>query len=196
MNETNKLKNRIVGYDSKPAKDFRLHPLNPKTHPPVQQKAVAAILEEVGWVKGVIENRRTGFIVDGEARILESLKLNPDEVIPYTIIDVTEEEEKKILAFLDYIAGLAIIETDKLNELLNALDFESETLGQLAAGLAGEELNLDEFFHPELPEEPAEKFSIILEFDSAEEYKAFADALAEIDSDPKDAVRQLLKLEV
>ncbi len=190
----NAWQNRITGYAEKAAKEFKLNPLNPKTHPQIQQKAVAAILAEVGWVTGVIENQRSGFIVDGESRILEALKNNPDEIIPFTKVDLSEEEERKILALFDYIGSLAITDVEKFHELLENIDFESEVLEQLAAGLQDETLDLEEFFHQETIETPAEKFSILLEFEEKDEYQKFSDALEEIAGTPKDAIRTLLKL--
>lgn len=111
-------RNRIVGHGEKPASEFTFNPLNYRRHPPEQREAVRRILGLVGWVTEVIENRRTGNLIDGQARIEEALRQDPEQLIPYTIVDLTLEEEKAVLATLDPITGLAETDQATVDQLL------------------------------------------------------------------------------
>src|SRR3954465_8857047 len=107
MSEVN-FKNRIVGSGEKPAREFNANPLNWRRHPESQQNAINAILEEVGWVQSVIVNRRSGNTIDGHARIEEALKNDENTPVPFVEVDLTEDEERKILRAFDAIGALAV----------------------------------------------------------------------------------------
>lgn len=57
--------NRIVGAGEEPPDQLLANPRNWRVHPKGQQDALAGALDEVGWVTGVIVNRRSGCVVDG-----------------------------------------------------------------------------------------------------------------------------------
>ena len=69
-----KWRNRIVGHGTKPAKDFLANPHNWRIHPKPQQDAMQGVLGEVGWVQSVVENVRTGHLIDGHLRVVEALR--------------------------------------------------------------------------------------------------------------------------
>ncbi len=165
-------KNRIVGYGEKAAADFVLNPLNPKRHPDAQQAAIAAALSEIGWVTGVIENVRTGHLVDGESRVTEALKNNANEVIPYIKVDLSLEEEKKVLLVFDRIGALALDDTERISELLSSITFESDALSGLLEQVQTPEIDLDAFFEPAAIEPQPEKYELIISFDKEVEYNA------------------------
>lgn len=104
--------NRIAGQGIKPADQFQAHPDNWRTHPKAQQKALTAILNEVGWVDTVIENVRTGNLIDGHERVWQALEHNAE--VPYIQVDLSPEEEALILATLDPIGAMAGRDQDKL----------------------------------------------------------------------------------
>jgi hypothetical protein len=54
------------------------NPRNWRIHPKAQQEALAAVLDQVGWVQDIIVNQRTGHVVDGHARI--ALAISKQEV--------------------------------------------------------------------------------------------------------------------
>lgn len=127
--------NRIIGYFEKPANQFKANSLNWKIHSNNQRLALSGVLSEIGWVTGVIENRQSGNLLDGHARIEEALSKNPEMLIPYLQVDLSEEEERKILAVLDPIGNLAQTDADKLFELKNLLQFDDEILSGLLDNL-------------------------------------------------------------
>jgi hypothetical protein len=112
-------RNRIVGHGEKPASEFNFNPLNYRRHPEDQRAAVRKMLGMVGWVTEVIENRRTGNLIDGQARIEEALRQDPAQLIPFTEVDLTLEEEKAVLASLDPMTGMAEHDAETLQQLLD-----------------------------------------------------------------------------
>lgn len=79
--------NRIVGAGEEPPDQLLANPRNWRVHPKGQQDALAGALDEVGWVTGVIVNRRSGCVVDGHLRV--SLAISRGEVsVPVQYVDL------------------------------------------------------------------------------------------------------------
>lgn len=125
-------KNRIVGEGNEPPDQLLANPLNWRTHPVFQQEALQSVIEEVGIVQQVIVNKRTGYLVDGHLRVTLAMRQD-QKTIPVSYIDVSEEEERKILATLDPLAAMAAIDREKLSELLDGI--QSEGLDDLLSTL-------------------------------------------------------------
>lgn len=132
-------RNRIIGYDTKPASQFTPNPLNWRVHPVVQREALRGLLGEVGWVGAVLENKQTGNLIDGHARIEEALSKDKDEPIPYLLVDLTPEEEKLVLASFDPVAALAVADTSQLETLLAEVSAGSDAVDKMLADLAVKE---------------------------------------------------------
>lgn len=128
-------KNRIIGYDVKPADQFNANPLNFRTHPRAQRDAVGGSLKEIGWYDVAIENVRTGNLIDGHERVWQALR-NDNANVPYLKVDLSENEEKLALASHDFITTMAEHDKGILEELLreaNTTDVAlMETLSKLA----------------------------------------------------------------
>jgi len=127
--------NRIVGEGVKPADQFLANPQNWRRHPKAQREALRAVLDEIGWVQRVIENVRTGHLIDGHERVWNALQAGNQDV-PYVQVDVSEEEERLLLATLDPIGAMAETDAAQLDELLQGVRAESEALQQLLGELA------------------------------------------------------------
>jgi hypothetical protein len=128
-------RNRIVGHAEVAPTELVPNPANWRTHPPEQQRALAGALGEVGWVAQILVNRTTGHIVDGHLRV--ELALARDEAtVPVTYVELTEEEERLVLASLDPLAAMAEAEKDALAALLAGLSSEDAALAQMLADLA------------------------------------------------------------
>jgi ParB-like chromosome segregation protein Spo0J len=130
-------RNRVVGYGTKPASQFLAHPLNARKHPEAQRKAVKASLTELGWVAPVIENVRTGNLIDGHERIWQALQADDSEV-PFIQVDLAPEEEHLALAILDRITGMAEVDPSILNALLEDVNTGEAALQELLAQMADE----------------------------------------------------------
>ncbi len=110
------LKNRIVGVGEEAPDQLLANPQNWRVHPTEQQDELEKVLEEIGWVQRVIVNRRTQHIVDGHLRVQLAMKRG-EETVPVTYIDVSEAEEKLVLASYDPLSAMATRDNDILKVL-------------------------------------------------------------------------------
>jgi hypothetical protein len=80
-------RNRIVGSGEEAPDQLLANPANWRIHPKQQQAALAGSLDTVGWVAQVMVKRRTGFVVDGHARV--ALAISRDEpTVPVVYVDL------------------------------------------------------------------------------------------------------------
>ena len=118
---------RIVESADVPPASLRRNPLNWRSHPTEQRDALTGALDGVGWVAQVLVNRRTGNLIDGHLRI-ELALARGEQSVPVTYVDLSEEEERLVLATLDPIAAMAEAEAAQLKTLLDGLDPADEGL--------------------------------------------------------------------
>lgn len=145
--KSNVWQNRIVRHGEQPANQFLAHDLNARRHPAAQRDALRGSLDSVGWVAPVIVSARTQKILDGHARIEEALSRNESALVPFIEVDVSENEERTILATFDPITGLATYDREALDALLREVDTGDAALQSLIANLAAQNdlyLNGDE----------------------------------------------------
>ena len=128
------IKNRIIGEGMENPEQLLANPKNWRTHPQFQQEALTGVLKEVGFVQRVIVNKRTGYIVDGHARVMIALSENSE--IPVLYVDLSEEEEALILATLDPIGTLAGVDDEQLRSLLDEVNTGDSALMQLLDKIA------------------------------------------------------------
>ena len=130
-------RNRIVGHADVPPADLVPNPRNWRTHPKEQQRALAGALGEVGWVGEVLVNRTTGHVVDGHLRIELALARN-ESAVPVTFVELTDDEERLVLASLDPLSAMATAEQEQLAALLAGLEPADDDLRALLDDLARE----------------------------------------------------------
>ena len=99
-------RNRITGSGEEAPDQLLANPANWRIHPKAQQDALAGALDAVGWVQQVLVNRRTGFVVDGHARVALALSRG-EPTIPVLYVDLDPGEEALVLATLDPIGAMA-----------------------------------------------------------------------------------------
>ena len=121
------MKDRIKSLRRVRAGDLVPNPKNWRQHPEAQQKAMAAVLAEVGIADAVIARELPGGklqLIDGHLRA----GLDPNQKLPVLVLDVTEAEAEKLLATLDPLAGMAEANAEKLKELLAGIETESDEI--------------------------------------------------------------------
>lgn len=133
-----KWRNRITGHAEVEAKSLLANPKNWRIHPKNQVDALAGVLSEVGWVQDCIVNQRSGFVVDGHARVALAIKAN--EMVPVVYVDLSDEEEALILATLDPLSAMAEKDDKLLAELLGSIVVGDDALKALCLDLAGEKV--------------------------------------------------------
>ncbi len=138
-------KSRIVGHDTVAPQSLTAHDKNWRIHTPEQTRALAGVIGDIGYIRSVTVNRRTGRIIDGHLRVALAIQQG-QEVIDVEYVDLSEAEEAEALATLDPLAGLAETDSVKLQELWDLAGEHDPALDAL----------LDVTDAEETPEVPAE----------------------------------------
>lgn len=113
------------------------HPKNWRTHGPEQRSALIAELDRVGFVQSVVVNRTTGHLVDGHLRVEVAVERRVP-TIPVVYVELTEEEEARVLVALDPLSSMAGADATILASLMDGLALENEALERhLVSFLAG-----------------------------------------------------------
>ena len=157
--------NRIVDHGEVDPADLLAHPENWRIHSQMQQQALSSVLEKVGLVQSIVVNRRSGFVIDGHLRISLALR-SGQQVVPVTYVDLSDAEERLILASLDPIGAMAGTDDEKLTDLLRSVD--SEDVASLLEAVARQadiprewrdedDLRAGEDEVPDPPDEPITK---------------------------------------
>lgn len=131
--------NRIVRTGEAAAGTFLANEENWRIHPLVQQEVLGGILQTIGFVQHVIvnlrsdpswgRNRNVETLVDGHLRVSLALTRGEDTLVPVTYVDLTQEEERLVLATLDPIGQLAATDKELLASIRSELpeDFAALT---------------------------------------------------------------------
>jgi len=148
-------RSRIVGSGEEAPDQLLANPANWRIHPQPQQDALAGALDQVGWVQQVLVNQRSGFVVDGHARV--ALALTRGEAsVPVLYVDLDPEEEALVLATLDPLGAMAGRDDEKLQALLAEITVTDAGLARMLKDLAPPQQGKT---HPdEVPETPAEPY--------------------------------------
>ncbi len=143
--------NRIISTGEEAPDQLLANPMNWRIHPEFQQKALKGVLDQVGWVQQVIVNQRTGHLIDGHLRVTLAMREGVG-TIPVNYVDLSEDEEKLILATLDPLAGLAVTDDEMYGSLTEGLEIDDAAVAELIGDI-GSGSPLDGLTDPdEIPE--------------------------------------------
>ena len=131
-------RNRIVGYSEEVPDQLLASPWNWRIHSHTQEQALAGVLHDIGLVQNIICNRTTQHVVDGHLRVALAISEGQPKV-PVTWVELTEDEERLILATLDPLSAMAVADKEKLDELLREVSSSDNAVQELLAGLAKRE---------------------------------------------------------
>jgi hypothetical protein len=148
-------RNRIVGSGEESPDGLLANPANWRVHPKAQQDALAGALDQVGWVQQVLVNKRSGFVVDGHARVALAISRH-EPTVPVLYVDLSPDEEALVIATLDPIGAMATADDAKLRALLADISVDDAGLLALLGDLAGNEPKVGLTDPDEVPE-PAEE---------------------------------------
>jgi hypothetical protein len=128
----------VMAKSKQPDRQFELKWLDPKTlkpnpsnwrsHPAEQTKLLDAVLGEVGWAGVALFNETTGHLIDGHARRDWAIEHGQD--MPVLVGRWSENDEKKILATLDPLAGMAERMDEVYRELVRGIETDNVDLGE------------------------------------------------------------------
>ncbi len=128
-------RNRIVGVGEEDPSHLLANPSNFRIHPRAQREALSDLIDEVGIVQRVIVNRRTQHLIDGHLRV--ELALSRDEpVVSVEYVDLSLDEERKVLALFDPIGAMAVPSREVVGDLLRTVDTQSAALQGVLDDLA------------------------------------------------------------
>lgn len=121
---------RVVGTGEEDPRKLKENPKNWRVHPGNQQRAMADVLDEIGFVQGILVNRRTGVVIDGHMRVALALKHN-QPTVPVSYVELSDEEEAQVLASLNPLGALAYEDAEAKAHLQAAAQSEREALRAL-----------------------------------------------------------------
>jgi hypothetical protein len=129
-------RNRVVGFVQKPASQFTANALNFRRHPNVQREAFRGLVSEIGFAGAVLENVRTGNLIDGHLRIEEALSVDDQTPIPCVQVDLSEAEERLLLASYDPLSAMATVDKEVLDTLLRDISTGNSAVQEMLGKLA------------------------------------------------------------
>ncbi len=127
--ERKPVRDRVIELRRVRAQDLKDHPRNWRQHPERQRRALRALLSEIGYADALLAREEDGHLVliDGHLR----RSLDPDQVVPVLVLDVSAQEADKLLVTLDPLAGLAGSDPERLSELLDRVATSSAAVREL-----------------------------------------------------------------
>jgi ParB-like chromosome segregation protein Spo0J len=151
------VRNRIVEHVVVRAGDLVPHPLNYRRHPPGQQRALAASYREVGFARSLLGYR----LADGRIQLIDGhlrRDIEPNMQVTVEVLDVNDEEARKLLLTLDPLTELAEPDADVVKQLTELTQASTRELNDLWQSLA--KTKPPKFDEP--PQQP-EQFLILIE---------------------------------
>mgnify|MGYP005814882021 CR=1 FL=1 len=153
------VQDRVTEMRLVPADQLIANPANWRRHPQAQQRALAAVLDEVGFAGAVIarEDEDGGLvIIDGHARA----EMVGEATVPVLVTDLTEAEADVVLATYDPIGAMAQKDHEAFATLAARIDTANETLLGLLDRTKDGDTDPDEV--PDLsPEAAAKPVSVV-----------------------------------
>ncbi len=126
---------RIVEHRKVRAGDLVPHELNPRIHSEAQRDALRALYEEIGFARSVLAYR----LADGRLKLIDGhlrQTLDRDMEIEVEVLDVNDEEARKLLLSIDPLAQLAEYDSRCLEQLRAVTQSSSNTLNALWANIS------------------------------------------------------------
>jgi hypothetical protein len=135
-------RNRILTHRRVRAGDLLPHEWNFRAHPDAQKAALEALYDEVGFARSLLAYQ----LPDGRLKLIDGhlrRDLDPDMEVDVEILDVNEEEARKLLLSIDPLAALAQTQTQLHDRLLEMTptpspDLEAAWHAAATAALDGE----------------------------------------------------------
>lgn len=138
------MKNRIKEHRVVRVGDLVPHELNPRTHSQEQREALNALIGEIGFARSVLAYE----LPDGRLKLIDGhlrqSELDPDEQITVEVLDVTDDEARKLLLSIDPLAQLADYDTANLDKLRATVATDSAVLSAFWQGVMKQDITTTE----------------------------------------------------
>jgi hypothetical protein len=169
------IRNRIVAHVTARAGDLVPHPFNFRHHPEQQRQALTASYEEIGFARSLLGYR----LPDGRIQLIDGhlrAEMHPDMPVTVELLDVTEEEARKLLLTLDPLAALAQTNAETVQRLAASVQTAQQSLETMWQSLAAQNeqvrANLESQARPKPVADIAEQFVILIQCATEEEQVA------------------------
>src|SRR5713226_8167282 len=134
------IRNRIKAHRRVRAGDLVPHEWNFRLHPEMQRAALAALYREVGFARSLLAYE----LPDGRLKLLDGhlrRDLDPDMEVDVEILDVTDDEARKLLLTIDPLAALAETQEQLHQRLLEQTPTDNDALAAAWESAAAEVLD-------------------------------------------------------
>jgi ParB-like chromosome segregation protein Spo0J len=128
-----RIRDRIVEFRRVKAAELQAHPRNWRVHPAAQRRALAEVLDEIGYADALVARR----LADGSLELIDGhlrAETTPNVEVPVLIVDLDEREAALLLAVHDPLSAMADTDAVMLQTLLDAVDAERVNV----AGILGD----------------------------------------------------------
>jgi hypothetical protein len=136
-------RHRITGHRRVRAGDLVPHELNPRRHSEAQRAALAALYAEIGFARSLLAYE----LPDGRLKLIDGhlrQSMDPDMEVEVEVLDVSDEEARKLLLSLDPLALLADYDGAALDHLREVTRTDSEAIQHLWQSLAANDAAVEE----------------------------------------------------
>ena len=133
------IRNCIKSHRRVRAGDLVPHEWNFRLHPQLQKAALHAIYQEVGFARSLLAYE----LPDGRLKLIDGhlrRDIDPDMEVDVEILDVTEEEARKLLLTIDPLAALAETQEQLHQRLLDQTPTDNNSLAAAWEAVATEVL--------------------------------------------------------
>lgn len=166
------IRDRIIDFRRVLASELVPHPMNWRTHPDAQRKALAAVLAEIGYAGALLARQ----LPDGRLQLLDGhlrAEETPNMSVPVLVTDLDEKEAELLLLTHDPLASLAGTHEENALALLDNVVTENADLQEFLEAFrvdAGFTLDAEEAEQEPMPElVGVQTFEIIVECTSTDQ---------------------------
>ncbi len=162
------IRNRIVRHVRVRAGDLVPHEQNARLHPDLQRRALAELYREVGFARSLLAYE----LPDGRLKLIDGhlrRDLAPDLLVDVEVLDVGDEEARKLLLSIDPLAALAEHDQARLDELRQLTHTDSDALANLWRSIGEAGAAVDQTLEkarrkePEAPPAVPEQYFVLIE---------------------------------
>jgi hypothetical protein len=169
------MKNRIKDHRTVRVRDLVPHELNPRVHSQEQREALQALFGEIGFARSLLAYE----LPDGRLKLIDGHlrqgTLDPDEEITVEVLDVSDDEARKLLLSIDPLARLAEYDERALTALRQTVASDNAVLAAFWSSLEQKDAETREHLQS-VTRRPAgkvmlEQYAVIVECVSEAEQK-------------------------
>ena len=128
-------RNRVKELRTVPVRELVADDENWRTHPLKQERAMEGVLREIGYADALLVRE----LEDGTLKLIDGhlrQSVTPDQEVPVLVLDVDEEEARKLLLTFDPITSFADAEKEKLQTVIDKVKAREEGTRGLIARIA------------------------------------------------------------